>query len=230
MEEGRPARAWDRYSWVAGVVFVIALATEAVISVGFKVNQDDSAAKIATSIDDHHKRLVLVMCLCVIYAAAFPIFLTGLHDLLRASANRSRRLTSLVLVGGIAMIALHATSDVGIYGVLAKIGSFSAQHDQGLAYTLYLLTFGLDSVGDIFGSLFAVAAGVLVLQSRVLPRWLGWIAIVFGVCFFIQAFGLGGVVAKFGLVVDGIGFVLFLFFVLASSVILLARPQRVVEH
>ena len=44
--------------------------------------------------------------------------------------------------------------------------------------------------------------------------------------FFLQGFGLGGVIASFGLVLDLIGFVLFLIFVLVSSVILLTRKTR----
>ena len=50
-------------------------------------------------------------------------------------------------------------------------------------------------------------------------------SIVAGVFFFLQGFGLGGVIAGFGLVLDLIAFVLFLFFVLASSVILLRRTS-----
>jgi len=44
---------------------------------------------------------------------------------------------------------------------------------------------------------------------------------------FVQAFGLGGVMASFGLLFDLIGFVLLLFFVLASCVILLRREGAV---
>ena len=86
---------------------------------------------------------------------------------------------------------------------------------------------GLDSVGDVFGSLFAFAAGVLVIESGVLPRWLGWASILAGILFFLQGFGLGGVIASFGLVLDIIGFVLFLIFVLASSIIFLRRRTPV---
>jgi len=53
------------------------------------------------------------------------------------------------------------------------------------------------------------------------------IAIAAGCCFVLQGFGLGGVIATFGLVLDLIGFVLFLIFVLASSVILLRRGDAV---
>jgi hypothetical protein len=44
--------------------------------------------------------------------------------------------------------------------------------------------------------------------------------------FFLQGFGLGGVIATFGLVLDLIGFLLFLIFVLVSSVIFLTRERR----
>jgi hypothetical protein len=87
------------------------------------------------------------------------------------------------------------------------------------------MTFALDSVGDVFGSLFAFATGILVIRSGVLPRSLGWMAIAVGCLFFLQGFGLGGVIATFGLVLDLIGFLLFLIFVLVSSVILLRRDN-----
>ena len=74
---------------------------------------------------------------------------------------------------------------------------------------------------------FLIAAGLLVIQSRVLPRWLAWIAVVSGTLLFLQGFGLGGVIHLFGLVLDLIGFVLFLIFVLVSSVIFLRREHAV---
>jgi hypothetical protein len=58
-----------------------------------------------------------------------------------------------------------------------------------------------------------------------LPRWLGWVAIAASPFLLVQAFGLGGVIANFGLVLDLVGFLLFLIFVLASSVIGLTRAS-----
>jgi hypothetical protein len=47
----------------------------------------------------------------------------------------------------------------------------------------------------------------------------------------VQAFGLGGVIADFGLALDLVGFLLFLVFVLARSVIGLTRaPSRAPRH
>ena len=209
---------WERYAWAAGIVFVAALLTEAVVSLALPINQNDSAAKIAAELDRHSTAVIVAACFSVVYAVAFVIWLRSLHRLFGGEF--------LILVGGVLFVALHAVSDIGIYGMLgSKVASYAAQHDQGLSYTLYLLTFALDSVGDVFGSLFLVASGLLALRTALLPRWLAWLAIPAGILFFLQGFGLGGVVATFGLVLDLIGFVLFLVFVVSSSVVML-RPER----
>ena len=223
---GGASRVWVRYAWVAGILFVIALLAESVVSTGPGVSQDDSAAKIAQALYDHRERGFLVGYLSVVYAVMFLIYLSKVYELLRGDMDRPRFLGSLVLVGGAFFVALHAVSDIGITGLLgAKLASFSFQHDQGVAYTLYLMTYALDSVGDVFGSLFAGAVGVLVIEHGVLPRWLGWVSILGGILLFLQSFGLGGVIASFGLVLDLIGFLLLLIFILVSSVIMLTREN-----
>jgi hypothetical protein len=217
---GPTARVWERRAWAAGIVFVVALVAETVISAGLPINQNDSAAKIAGALD-HHRRTVLVAAyLSVVYAVAFVIYIAKLHDRVQDVTQCPRFLRTLVLIGGVLLVALHAVSDIGIYGLLGgKLATYAALHDQGLSYTLYLLTFALDSVGDAFGSVFLVATGIVVIEGRVLPRWLAWIAVIGGVL--LQAFGLGGVIGTYGLVLDLVGFVLFLLFVLLSSVFLL---------
>jgi Domain of unknown function (DUF4386) len=221
----RSSDGWERYAWAAGIVYVLALVAVSVVGLaGGGLSQNDSAATIATSLHDHHQRLVVIACLSVIYAAAFVIYLWKLYHLLRGAPDRPNTLSSLVLVGGVLFVSLHAVSDIGITGMLgAKVASYAAQHDPGIAYALYLLTYALDSVADVFGSLFALATGVLLLRSGVLPRWLGWVATVVAPLLFLQGFGLGGVIATFGLILDLIGFLLLLIFILASSAILLRR-------
>jgi hypothetical protein len=209
---------------MAGIVFVVALVAETVISFGVGLTHQDHVGKVARELAVHHRRLVAIACLSVVYAAAFVIYLTGLHSRLRGSTERSRLLSLWIIVGGALMVAMHAVSDVGITGLLgAKVATYAAQHDPGLSYALYYLTFSVDSVGDVFGSVFLIAAGVLAIESGVLPRWLGRLAILAGTLLFLQGFGLGGIVGTFGLVLDGIGFVLFLVFVLVSSILLLRR-------
>jgi hypothetical protein len=204
-------------------VYVAALVAESVIGIlGGGLSQNDSAATIARSLHHHDQRLLAIAFVSIVYAAAFPIYLWKLYDLLRGAPDRPNTLSSLVLAGGVLFVSLHAVSDIGITGMLgAKVASYSALHDPGIAYALYLLTYALDSVADVFGSLFALATGLLILRSRVLPRWLGWVATVVAPLLFLQGFGLGGVIATFGLILDLVGFLLLLVFILVSSSIML---------
>ena len=222
------ARDWQRYAWAAGIIYVVALVAESVVAVGVGLTQNDSAGKMATALYEHRTRLVVIACLSVVYAASFLIYLWSLYNQLRGTPDRSRILTPLVLAGGVLFVALHAVSDIGITGLVgAKLAAYGAQHDHSVSYSLYLTTYAFDSVADVFGSLFALATGLIVFKSGVMPRWLGQISIVAALMFFLQAFGLGGVIASFGLVLDIIGFVLFLIFVLASSIIFLRRQTPV---
>jgi hypothetical protein len=223
-----PSSGWERYAWAAGIIYVIALVAESAVAIGVGLTQNDSAGKMANALYDHRARLLVIAFLSVVYAASFVIYLWSLYNKLRGPADRPRTLASLVLVGGVLFVALHAVSDIGITGLVgAKLASYGAHHSHGVSYALYLMTYAFDSVGDVFGSLFAFATGLIVLKSGVLPRWLGRVSILVAVLFFLQGFGLGGVIASFGLVLDILGFVLFLIFVLVSSVILLARGTAV---
>lgn len=217
-----------RYAWLAGIVYVIALVAESVVgAAGVKLSQNDSAAKIAARLHEHRGVLLVIAYLSVVVAVSFLIYLCGIYHVLRQDSQRREIFAPLVLVGGVLFITLHSVSDIGITGLVgAKLATYGFLHDPGLSYTLYLLTYAIDSVGDVFGSVALFAIGLLTLRSGVLPRWLGWLAIVAGCLLVLQGFGLGGVIATFGLILDLVGFVLFLIFVLASSVLLLRRGER----
>ncbi|PZR98179.1 MAG: hypothetical protein DLM70_17655 [Chloroflexi bacterium] len=151
--ETRHFGIWERYAWVAGILFVIALVAEVVVAIGIPASQVDSAAKIAQALHTHQHRLGAIASLSVVYAPMFLIYLSGLYTLLHMDTARARALGSLVLLGGTLLVTLHAVSDIGITGLVGAklVGAFGPHHDPSVVYTLYLLTFALDSVGDIFG-------------------------------------------------------------------------------
>jgi len=219
-----PLNRLHQRAWAAGLVFVAALVAELVLAIGIPATQDDSAVKIATALAAHDGRLVAIACLSVVYSVAFVIWLWKLYELLRGDPACPGPVAPLILIGGVLFVALHAVSDIGITGLVgAKLAAYSVRHDPGISYTLYLGTYAVDSVGDVFGSLFAVATGIRILRTGDLPRWTGWVILVAAPFMFLQGFGLGGVIATFGLVLDLIGFVLLLVFIVASSVIGLRR-------
>ena len=226
MATAGPSASWQRFGWAAGIVFIGALIADFVVTSGIPINQNDSPAKIATELNQHSTRLIIVACVCVVYAAAFLVYAWTLFCHLRGDPHPGHAIATLVLVGAVLMVACHALSDVAITGLVGgKVASYSAHHDPGLSYMLYLLTFAISSLGDVFGSVFMLAVGHLTLRGGMLPRWLGYVAVVSAVGLFVQGFGLGGVIADFGLVFDLIGFALFMLFVLASSIVMLRREH-----
>src|SRR5208282_5754235 len=85
----RTAKEWERYAWLAGIVFVIALVAEIVVAIGVELSQNDSAAKIANGLHAHETRLIVIACLSVVYAVMFVIYLSALHNLLRGDTDRT---------------------------------------------------------------------------------------------------------------------------------------------
>lgn len=170
MSATQSSRGWERYAWLAGIVFVLALVAEAVVSAGVPLNQNDSATKIANGLYEHRQRLLVVACLSIVYAVAFLLYLWKLYAVLRGDPQRPQTLAALALVGGVLFVTLHAVSDIGVTGMPgAKVAEYSAQHDPGISYTLYLLTFALDGVGDVLSSVFWVVTGLFALRTALLP-------------------------------------------------------------
>ena len=128
-------------------MFAIALVAEVIVSIGVPIDQNDTAAKIASELSDHQDRLVAVACLSALYAVGFVIYLAGLYNLLWAAGPPV--LGVLVLLGGTILVTLHAVSDVGIIGLLgSKLGGpLGPSDDPSVAHTLYLMTFAVDSLG-----------------------------------------------------------------------------------
>src|SRR5262249_13888443 len=92
--------AWERYVWVAGIVFVVALLAESVIATGPGLPQNDSPAKIASGLHEHRERLLAIAYFSAVYAVAFVIYLCSLYNLLRRDVEWARILGYLLLVGG----------------------------------------------------------------------------------------------------------------------------------
>jgi len=215
----RNAATWERYAWAAGIVFVLALLAESVVATGIGLTHQESATAIATGLHAHEQRLIAIACISIVYAVAFVVYLWKLYLLLRGDPALPNDLSVLVLVGGVLFVTLHAVSDIGITGMMgARVASYSAAHEQGLSFSLYYLTYALDSVADVFGSLAFLAAGLSILRTGDFSRRLGWVAIATAPFLLLQAFGLGGVIATFGLALDLVGFLLLLVFVVWTSV------------
>src|SRR5262245_55774343 len=67
--------SWERYAWLGGIVFVLALLAESVVATGIGLTHQDSAATIATGLHAHEQRMIAIACISIVYAVAFVLFL-----------------------------------------------------------------------------------------------------------------------------------------------------------
>ena len=215
---GRP----DRWAAVAGLVF-----TALVVASFFMPDipssdspAEDIAAQLAADNTAHRLSLLLGFLADV----AFLVFLAGLWSRLRRGEGPAGMFAALVLAAGAAFVTLMLISG-GLH--LALVQYASGQHDPAVLPALTDLNQWVGAAILAPSVAMFLGATVAILTTRALPRWLGWLAAATAV---LQLISLAGV---FQTTVEGVvgiaafvGFLLFLVWVLATSVVLLLRPGR----
>jgi uncharacterized membrane-anchored protein YitT (DUF2179 family) len=121
----------------------------------------------------------------IVLAFAFAFFLAfvgSLADHLRRAASPSG-LSALVLAAGTLFVAGQTTN----FGVAFALSDAPAQLSPGAAQALNALANDLVLTSSVGGLAFGISAGLAILAGALLPRWIGWAAIAFGVLFVTPA-------------------------------------------
>lgn len=165
--------------WLApltGVGFV------AVAIIGFVVGgeppgADDPVAEIVEHYVDN-KDSVMVGAGLVGIAAALLIFFAGyLRKVLRAAEGEGGVLSAVALVGA-AVMAVGAAIDATISFALAE----AADDVEPTAVQALQALWDNDFMPIAVGStVFLLASGISIAMHAALPKWLGWVAILFGI-------------------------------------------------
>ena len=217
---GRP----DRWAAVAGLVF-----TALVVASFFTPDMpssDSPAEDIAAQLAGDRAAHQLSLLLGVLADVAFLVFLAGLWSRLRRWEGPAGMFAAMFLTAGAALVTLMLVS-AGLYRALVQYAS-GGQPDPAVLPALTVLNDWVGAAIVPAGVAMFLGAAMAILTTRALPRWLGWLAAATAVLLLISLAGVfqtspeGGVVgiAGFG------GFLLFLVWVLATSVVLLLRPGR----
>jgi hypothetical protein len=209
---------------VAGLVFVV------LILAGFFTPDtpaaDSSAEEMAAQLGADRMGHQLSLFLGFLADMAFLVFLAGLWSRLRRAEGAAGMLAALFAIAGTVFVALILVSE-GLYLTLVKAAE-TASDPATVLPTLALMDSWLGAATVPAGvAMFAGVAGAIVL-TRTLPVWLGWLAILTAALLFISLFGVFqadeesilAVIGGFG------GFLLFLIWTLAASVMLLVRAGR----
>jgi hypothetical protein len=154
---------------------------------GTTPKQDAPRAEVVSFYTEHDTGQLASASLLSVGALLFLVFLGVLSQTLRASSRRDTA-WFLCLGGGIVFVVgltIFAGLTIALGDVAGHIDPSALQALNVLSQEMFF-TVTIGVAGFLFG------AGAAVLQGAVLPRWLGWAAIVIAVVAAVPSHILGG--------------------------------------
>ncbi|TFV86682.1 hypothetical protein E4P40_12650 [Blastococcus sp. CT_GayMR20] len=213
---------WDRITALAGLLFVLL-----VLASFFTPDTpdfDSSPEELAAALTDERSGHQMSLLLGFLSDIAFVVFLAGLWSRFRRHEGLGDMMAGLFALGGAAFVASIALSS-GVYLALVQAAQTA---DPTTLPTLAVLDYWIFIAGIPAGVAMMIGATGAILGTHAMPAWLGWISGLVGVLWVLS---LGAVfetdeetvlvsIGGFG------GFLLFMVWVLAASIVLLMRPRR----
>jgi hypothetical protein len=200
-------RRWLALCGVAGVVLIVLAFT----AVGGDTPDDKaSAAKVVSFYRDHKDASMISALMVTIAAVLLVLFAARLREVLRGDGHGNGLLPNAAF-GGMLILSAGLLSLAAVHFALVQ----AADHRfAGPAQTLNVL-----DNNDFFvliGGMAALtlAAGIATVRRPVLPRWLGWAAIVIGIL------ALAGPLGFVGFLLSGL-------WILVVAILLLARKDLI---
>lgn len=177
--------------WLAlcGIVAAILIPVALVVVSGNTPQDDASAAKVLSFYRAHETANKLAAVLVIVGAVLLVLFAAQLRRVLHGDRPGAGVL-SVAAFGGLLLTAAVASVAAAIHFALVQ----AAQHRFGtVAQTLNVLdnNVGIAIVAGF--SVFGLATGFSTLRRPALPRWLGWVAVVFGVLSLFGPIGILGI-------------------------------------
>ncbi len=141
-------------------------------------NENASVAKVVSYYRDHRGGIVLLAVLGVISAVLLVLFAARLRELLQGGQGGDSRLLPVAAFGGAVILAAGVALQSATSFALVRAAHYRL---TGAAQALNVLDNDSFFVLVTGVSILLLAAGIATVRRPVLPRWLGWAAIVFGV-------------------------------------------------
>jgi hypothetical protein len=219
------ARGWERLAAGLGIIFVVLQVGAGTMLAGAPA-LDAPSPEIRSYLVDHGVNVLATATMAALAAFFGLWFLGSLRTFLRRAEGAGGRLSNVVFGAGLVTIAMATTA--GLPTVALAWDDTAALAEPGLLQAVWNLnTLALVPIGGSAGA-FCLAAALVILRTRALPVWVGWIGVLAAVV---------GVLATFFLVADDPdsplgtpanlgGFLLSMLFILLLSVFMVMRPGK----
>ena len=179
--EGKSSKEW--LVPLTGVGFILILVASFIVMGDEPPSADEDAQAIADHYVDNKDSIMLGAALGTA-AGTFLIFFFGyVSKMIRAARGEGGMLSTLVVVGA-AIIGIGAAIDSTISFALAEAADDIEPASVEALQALWDNDFMPFALG---AQVLWLSVGISVVRTGVLPKWLGWVAIVLGVASFTPA-------------------------------------------
>ena len=181
-----------RVAAVSGVLFVVVLLAGLYVAPDLVYPEEQVGGVSGTFYAKYESRLLARAVLFGVASVLFLFFLGGLRAFLARAEGREPRLAPVVLAAGAVFTALGLLQAATLTALVALRGNELGVRAQGSGWAARALFYLEGAIGDLalfpFAGFLAAAAMVLI-RTRVLPGWLGWIGAVLGLVVGLLAAG-----------------------------------------
>jgi Domain of unknown function (DUF4386) len=178
---------------VAGVLFVVALVVGQYVAPDLVYPEEQVGGVQLTFYVNYENALLAQAILFGVASALLLVFVGGLRAFLARAEGQDPRLAAVVVAAGAVAAGLLLVQAAIVVALTALRGNEVGVHAQGSAWAARALFYLEGAVGDMVLFPFAVllaAAAVVLLRTRVLPGWLGWVGVALAVLVGTLAVGL----------------------------------------
>jgi hypothetical protein len=170
---------WERLSLASGILFVaVQIATLAFTAVFFATTHppmDASPQEAARGFAQAQAMVEIGTYPYVLHLPFLLVFLGGLFGVLRRAEGGSGALSVSVLGAGIAMVVIASTGALisSLTPIIGQLGGEGATVKAIDAMTPLALALSAFPRAVLLG-----ATSIVILESRIAPRWIGWAGLV----------------------------------------------------
>jgi hypothetical protein len=168
---------WAQRAPLTGIVAVAFIVVAFVV--GGETPDFDASTKDVLDFYNGDQTNQVIASIALLYGSLFLVFFAAT---LRSALRKAESLSNLILIGG-ALMALGAVIFAGLSFTLADLAN--SDHldriDPGTLQSLNALNSDFFFPLVIGTSVFLLSAALAVLNTDVLPRWMGWVALVLGI-------------------------------------------------
>ncbi|WP_142028184.1 hypothetical protein [Blastococcus colisei] len=216
---------WDRITAAAGLLFV-ALVVASFFTPSIP-EYGSTADELAAGITDERAGHQMSLLLGFLADIAFLVFLAGVWSRFRRHEGSGGMMSGLFAIAGAAFVATILIAE-GIYLALVQAAESA---DPSTLPTIAALDYWVGLCTVPVAVAMMIGATGAILSTHALPTWLGYLS---GVNAVVLVLGLGGVFESseetWFVAIGGFGgFLLFLIWTLATSIVLLMRSRHRTE-